>query len=188
MNITVLIDNGHGINTPGKCSPIWSDGTQLFEWQYNRIIARRVKAELEKIGVKCELIVPEEVDISLWERVKRINAYSGRCIVVSIHCNAAGSIQANGWECWTTTRKNNSDKLAECFLDNFKDVFPDKKNRGAKEKHFTILNGSKFPIVLTENFFMTNEEECKWMLTDECISKIVNLHVISIKQYLELYA
>ena len=28
----VLLDNGHGENTPGKRSPKWSDGSQLFEW------------------------------------------------------------------------------------------------------------------------------------------------------------
>ena len=34
----ILIDNGHGENTPGKCSP---DG-RLKEWAYTREIADRV--------------------------------------------------------------------------------------------------------------------------------------------------
>ena len=178
----VLIDNGHGKDTKGKCSPLWHDGTQLFEWQHNRIIARRVKDELEKLGVEVELIVPEEDDISLWDRVKRINSHDEKCIVVSIHCNAGGG---HGWEVWTTTRKNNSDELAQCFVDVFPEIFPDKKNRGAKEKNFTILNGSKWPIVLTENFFMDTEDECHWLMTDDAISRIVKLHVEAITSYLE---
>jgi N-acetylmuramoyl-L-alanine amidase len=43
-----LIDNEHGENTPGKRSPVWPDGTQLFEWEYAREIARRVETELLK--------------------------------------------------------------------------------------------------------------------------------------------
>jgi hypothetical protein len=41
----ILIDNGHGENTPGKRSPVWEDGVQLFEWEYAREIARRVETE-----------------------------------------------------------------------------------------------------------------------------------------------
>ena len=37
----VLLDNGHGENTPGKRSPKWSDGSQLFEWEYAREIAKK---------------------------------------------------------------------------------------------------------------------------------------------------
>ena len=39
-NMKILIDNGHGENTPGKCSP---DG-RLKEWAYTREIADRVVA------------------------------------------------------------------------------------------------------------------------------------------------
>ena len=38
----VLIDNGHGVDTKGKRSPVWPDGRQLFEWEFNRDIAKRV--------------------------------------------------------------------------------------------------------------------------------------------------
>ena len=55
----ILIDNGHGIETPGKRSP---DG--LFrEYLYNRIIATRVVSELPDRGHDAELLVPEVSDI-----------------------------------------------------------------------------------------------------------------------------
>ena len=38
--ITVLIDNGHGVNTPGKHSPIKDDGKRLYEWEHTRKMAR----------------------------------------------------------------------------------------------------------------------------------------------------
>ncbi len=46
----VLIDNGHGENTPGKRSP---DG-RLREWAYSREIADLVVAGLRKLGIDAE--------------------------------------------------------------------------------------------------------------------------------------
>ena len=37
-NTLIIIDEGHGRDTPGKRSPLWSDGTQLYEWEFNRFI------------------------------------------------------------------------------------------------------------------------------------------------------
>ena len=61
----ILIDNGHGFDTPGKCSP---DKT-FREWEYNRLIAKQVVAILVENGYDAELLVPEDNDISLKERV-----------------------------------------------------------------------------------------------------------------------
>ena len=55
----ILIDNGHGSNTPGKCSP---DG-RLREYSYTREIAGRVVFELRKLGIDAELVVKEEIDV-----------------------------------------------------------------------------------------------------------------------------
>ena len=52
----VLIDNGHGENTPGKRSPKWADGSQLFEWQYAREVANAVYNQLIAKGVDLSLI------------------------------------------------------------------------------------------------------------------------------------
>ena len=46
-----LIDNGHGVETPGKRSP---DGLFL-EYQYNRLIASRVAANLLDCGHDAQL-------------------------------------------------------------------------------------------------------------------------------------
>ena len=65
----VLIDNGHGVNTPGKRSP---DG-RFREYKYNREIAAAVVEHLKLRGIDAELLVPEEEDISLEERSRRVN-------------------------------------------------------------------------------------------------------------------
>ena len=55
----VLIDNGHGVETPGKRSP---DG-RLREYAYAREIADRVVSLLQDNGIDAVRIVPEETDI-----------------------------------------------------------------------------------------------------------------------------
>ena len=64
----ILIDNGHGINTPGKCSP---DG-RFKEYAWAREIAKTLYNRLND-SYTTKLITPEDVDISLATRVKRVN-------------------------------------------------------------------------------------------------------------------
>lgn len=87
----ILIDNGHGENTPGKRSP---DG-RLREYLYTREIAEEVVAELRRRGYDAERIVRENIDVSLSTRVRRINDVckelgSANVLLVSIHNDAAG--------------------------------------------------------------------------------------------------
>lgn len=81
--IKVLIDNGHGEETPGKRSP---DG-RLREYAYAREIANRVVSKLQEVGVDAVRIVTEETDISLPERVARANkayAESGKQAIYNV--------------------------------------------------------------------------------------------------------
>ena len=83
----ILIDNGHGAETRGKRSP---DG-RLLEYRENRIIARGIVDALTARGLDASLLVPEETDISLPERCRRVNEWCrqlGRrnVILISIHC------------------------------------------------------------------------------------------------------
>ena len=64
----VLIDAGHGIDTPGKRSP---DGSFL-EYLWNRQVADLVIARLKAAGVDCGLVVTETNDISLRTRAARV--------------------------------------------------------------------------------------------------------------------
>ena len=70
----ILIDNGHGINTAGKRSP---DGL-VREGVINRIIARAVVEHLVLRGYDAKLLVPEDRDVSLKERVARANRLTCR--------------------------------------------------------------------------------------------------------------
>lgn len=118
----ILIDNGHGENTPGKRSP---DGT-FREYAYTREIADEVVRELAKRGYVAERIVKENLDVPLAERARRVNEVCARygannVLLVSIHCNAAGNgewMNARGWSAYTTKGKTkvSTNWQTECMM------------------------------------------------------------------------
>lgn len=45
-----------------------------------------------------------------------------------------------------------------------------------KESDFTILKKTVCPAVLTENFFMDTERDCRFILSDEGRDRIARMH------------
>ena len=171
----VILDNGHGIDTPGKRSPAWSNGTQLFEWKFNRDIVDYIIQYLQVANISYVKLIEEYQDISLKERVDRINTIykenkdKYKVYLISVHGNAADNAPtANGIEVFTSIGETKSDTIAEVFYSKLKNLGwkmrPNRSNKGGKEENFYILKNSHCPAVLTENGFYTNEEECKKML------------------------
>jgi N-acetylmuramoyl-L-alanine amidase len=196
----ILIDNGHGDNTPGKRSP---DG-KLLEWHITRRMAKAIVSRLERAGYDAELLTPENYDVRLIERVHRVNVKAQslgkkNVIVVSIHCNAAGSdgkwLSATGWEAWTSPGRTDSDTLAECLYKaaekhlEGQTIREYKKKEGDRDKEarFTILKDTLCPAVLTENFFMDNRKDVQYLLSDEGFEAIVKTHVEGIINYITTY-
>lgn len=171
----VILDAGHGIDTPGKRSPVWSNNTQLFEWKFNRDIVDSIIGYLQVANISYVKLIEESQDISLKERVDRINTIykenkdKYKVYLISIHGNAADNAPtANGIEVFTSIGETKSDTIAEVFYSKLKNLGwkmrPNRSNKGGKEENFYILKNSHCPAVLTENGFYTNEEECKKML------------------------
>lgn len=191
----VLIDNGHGENTPGKRSP---DG-RLREWAYTREIADMVVAGLRKRGVDAERIVREDIDVSLIERCRRANAIykeSGKkAILVSIHCNAAGSgaswMNARGWSVFVSNNASvNSKRLADFLAKaagekgvNIRKPMPGKL---FWEQNLAMCRDTNCPAVLTENFFQDNKEDVEYLLSPAGKQAVVQIHVDGIIKYLGL--
>ena len=192
----IFIDNGHGLMTAGKRSP---DG-QFREPFYNREIARRVVSNLRDRGLDAELLVPEDDDISLAERVRRINAAcfllgKQNVILVSIHVNAAGNgskwLNATGWSVYTCKGQTVSDKLAECLCQAAIKNFPGRRIRTDMsdgdmdwEEGFYILRKSLCPAVLTENFFMDSRDDLEYLQSRAGKQAVVDTHVEGIVEYL----
>lgn len=192
----ILIDNGHGNNTAGKRSP---DG-RLMEWEYNRIIAKEVVKRLKQQGYDADLIVTEDKDISLTERVNRVNTWcdklgTANVVFVSIHVNAApgsGWSTARGWVPYVAPNASaKSKELAQIFYD-YAIQYKLQGNRSMPKEHyqignFTVIVKTKCPAVLTENLFQNNKEDVDYLLSDEGKNTIVELHVNGLKDYVKKY-
>lgn len=195
----ILIDNGHGVDTPGKRSP---DG-RLLEYAYNREIASCVNDELRERGFFSSLLVPEQDDIPLEERCRRVNrvcaelGWRNVCLV-SIHVNAAGHgdkwYDAEGWCCFTSPGQTLGDLLANYLCQAALQTLPGHRMRfdytdgdADQEAAFYILRHTACASCLTENGFMDSRKSCDFLLSEEGKSAIVTLHVRGIEEYVQRY-
>ena len=145
-----------------------------------------------------------DIDVSLTTRATRawnkIKASGKKGIFVSVHANANGKgsawDNAKGWSTYTTKGNNISDQLADCFYDEAEKLFDGKKlriridksdNDRDWEENFTVIfkmeqfstkNGKPtVPAVLTENFFYSNIDDCKYLCSNQGKEAIVKLHL-----------
>lgn len=196
----IILNNGHGgiidgkYQTAGKRSPKWDDDSQLFEGVFNRIIVNGISDRLAKLGIRHIILVPVQKDVSLKTRVYVANQQyekNNNCLYVSIHSNAGGG---SGSEIFTSPGQTKSDKIASVFGQHYMWHFPEMKLRTDyasdgdldKEARFYELIHTKMPAVLTENFFMDNEYECRNILMSEHgREKIINWHVAAIQSCID---
>lgn len=191
----VIIDNGHGVDTAGKCSPVWNDGSKLWEYEFNRDVAARIAYHCKMNGIRFKMLVTEMHDISLKERCKRANAIydsiAEECFLLSIHANAG---MGTGFEVWTSKGKTKSDAYADIFMEEAERELKEFKMRkdetdgdSDKEDQFYILRRTKMPAVLTENLFMDTERDCRLLLSDEGRERIAEFHFRAIKRIVDTY-
>ena len=191
--IYVILDNGHGENTPGKCSP----DKRLYEWYWNRDIVRRISARLNELNIPNEILVTEDFDVSLSERVKRANKMSLMAkkqglepILISIHINASGNggwKSANGWSVWVSNNASiKSREFAQILYTEAEEVGLKGNRSTPKERYWTanfyILKNTNCPAVLTENMFQDNKDDVEFLLSEEGKNKITELHIEAIKK------
>ncbi|MFZ5939824.1 MAG: N-acetylmuramoyl-L-alanine amidase [Bacteroidota bacterium] len=175
-----ILDNGHGNDTPGKRSPVLPDGRQFFEYEFNRAVVSRLKGKLDTAGLQSTILVPEQHDISLPERVRRANSLQSTLplFFISVHSNAfgnAGFSAPRGIETFYYTGSVKGRALAEVFQKHLL-AHTGWKDRKVKEAEFYVIKNSAMPAVLTENGFYTNLEECELLLDDSWREKIASAH------------
>lgn len=193
--LCIFLDNGHGSNTPGKCSP----DKRILEYKWNREQVALIAPKLEAAGIKVEIIVPETKDISLSQRVKRVNnlyakykAMGYECALVSVHINAAGGDgkwhNATGWTGWVSKNSSSKSKKLAQLLYKEAEKANLKGNRYVPDcKYWTanyyILKNTNCPAVLTENLFQDNKGEVDYLITDKGNNTLADLHVNAILEY-----
>ena len=198
----VMLDNGHGEDTPGKCSPDKS----IREYDYNRKVVAALKVELEKAGIPYYIVVPEIRDVKLRTRVNRANkkyeeakANGQKAFFISVHLNAAKNgvwYSARGWSAWTSKGQTAGDKLADCLYEAAHEVLDPKKIKIRTDKsdgdedwenNFTVITETTCPACLTENFFQDNREDVDYLLSEEGFNDVVKIHLEGIKKYIRKY-
>lgn len=191
----VLIDNGHGANTPGKCSP----DKQIREYSYAREIASLLEQKLKEEGITAIRIVTEENDVPLKQRVSRVNTICRKfgtqnCCVVSIHLDACPPNDGK----WHNARgfsirvaKNasqKSKKLARCLYEQA-EALGLKGNRSVPPEKYWVQNlaicrDTNCAAVLTENLFQDNKEDVAFLLSKKGKDAIVQLHLNGLLNYI----
>ena len=197
-DLVVIFDAGHGINTPGKCSPDKS----LYEWSWNREIVAMLCERLYGLeNIQTVILVPEENDVPLKERVRRVNTIvhdakieGKEVLLISIHINAAGHgtwNNASGWSVWVSNNASEKSKqFAQIAYEQAKLLDLCGNRVVPKENYWTsnfyILKNTPCTAVLTENLFQDNHDDVAFLKSEDGKEKIVDLHVNAIKKYLEL--
>ena len=188
----ILIDNGHGSNTKGKCSP---DGRHR-EYLWTRRFAERLEKHLKARGFDAQRIVTEDTDISIKERCKRVNAVCSslgakNVLLVSIHNNAAGSDgkwhSARGWSAHVSLNASDRSKDLACRL------IGSVEARGITVRKYSrrepywaqnlgICRDTNCAAVLTENMFQDNLEDVAKLYDEAFFATLVDAHANGIIQ------
>lgn len=194
----ILLDNGHGVNTSGKCSP---DG--LFrEYRYARQVTALVQQQLKAQGYDARILVPEEGDVALTQRAARVNALCDQygkknVLLVSVHNDAAGADgkwhDARGLSVRVSPQASQESlRLARCIYDAGARIGGNAVtgNRCVPPGHYWpqslyILNATKCPAVLIENLFQDNREDVTWLMSPEGLATVARYHVEGIKAYIK---
>jgi len=200
-NYLWILDNGHGgiidgvYQTSGKRSPVWPDGQILYEGEFNRAIVDRLVKLCESNGIDYVNLVDTQEDVPLSDRTSKANQIAKSsdkpCIYVSIHANGFSEEQANGWSVYTSIGETKSDKIATILFEKAASEFVGEYMRKDtysdgdvdKEANFWVLAKTTMPAILSENFFMTNSDNChKYLLSEDGRDKVAKIHFEMIQQ------
>lgn len=193
--MVIIFDRAHGKDVAGKKSP----DSRLIEWKWSQAFITLVMAKLSNCNLKvlCPFI-HLDTEPGLSKRVETYNelvAKHGDCLMISPHVNAAGEgweERASGFEIWTSPGQDESDPIADVFLNEIARVFPGEKIRKDltdgdqdKEAKFTVLYGNgvlkpKYKAVLVENLFMTCHADVDKLLDEKFNDTLADAYINAI--------
>lgn len=146
---TVCLDPGHGGKDPG------ATGGGVREKDIALDVSKKIRAYLQ--AAMCSVILTRENDtfISLGNRAAEANMW-GADLFLSVHCNSAPNVSANGMEVYVhTSRGADSTRAAHAIYDR---LLPASglKGRGVKANNYAVLRETSMPAVLIELGFISN--------------------------------
>ena len=160
----------HGVNppTPGKRTPVLPNlNRSIYENEFNRAAKNKFIEALFRNSFSVYDVKPELYDVSISERVRRINRQN-LTLLVTFAYNAFGENfnSASGLEVFYSSlnpRAAESLGLAEQLYAKLIQNTP-QRGRGVKDLDVGVLSSVNCPSSLIEAGFMTNLEEAQLMI------------------------
>lgn len=164
----VMLDPGHGGSDPGASSL-----GEEYESAVTLNIAEKVADCLAARGVKVLMTRREESDVSLDTRIAMIRKYSPT-LFVSIHCDSSETPDLFGTH--TFYYENFSQPLADSIHRQMAEVYGTlyqadeakaaESDRGIKFYPFAVTRTENCPSVLVECGYLSNEEDCDFLMSE----------------------
>lgn len=168
-NYLIALDDGHGMQTPGKRTPKFSDGSFMHENEFNSAVVRKLDTILKRCGLGTMYTAPTDADTPLRDRTSLANLRKAT-LFISVHANALdGSFKGadpSGVSTHYYPTSEKSKELARC-VHNYLIKGTPQKDRGITPSNFHVLRESKMPAVLIEAAFMDNIREARLLRTDK---------------------
>jgi N-acetylmuramoyl-L-alanine amidase len=167
MAYLIAIDDGHGMSTPGKRTPMLPDGRVMRENEFNRAVAALLDVHLRRCGFRTLLVAPTDEDTPLNTRTAAANRAKAN-FYISIHANAFGDgwNEARGIETYYYTGSKEGQKAATIIHRQLMLGTP-LPNRGVKFRaDLAVLRDTNMPAVLVECAFMTNLPDAMLLLSE----------------------
>lgn len=189
----IVLDCGHSKTTSGKHSPDKS----FFEYEYNRILGKRIGNRLTELGIDwCFTYSTDaENDLSLSQRANVANRWASELgknnvILISLHFNAASMgewVEAEGFCVFSTKGNTVSDKFANIVVEEAEKILKPlkKKIRGHLESNFTVIFKTTCPSILIEYGFYTDKSELEFMKSEEGLKAYEDITVNAILRFNE---
>ena len=174
----VILDDGHGMDTAGKRTPKFADGSFMRENDFNDAVVKKMGSKFTQVGVDVYYTAPEVGDIPLATRSARANAkyreYVSKhgadnviCILISVHANA----YLGYWGTWGgintfyQTGSSRGLKLGTAVHTELKKG-TQLRDRGVKANNLHMTRETVMGAILVECGFMDNKQEAELLRSD----------------------
>jgi N-acetylmuramoyl-L-alanine amidase len=170
----IVCDAGHGGQDSGAVNYV----VGALEKDLNLRIAMALQGWLLSDGHEVLMTRASDHFVDLNERAAIANRAKADAFI-SIHCNAAGSLTAKGFEIWTSIGLTKADALATAIGQAIQANFPRLITRFDfadgdldKEGNLAVLRMTRCPAVLIEAGFISEDSEAIWLMDPNTIQNI----------------
>lgn len=204
---TIIIDCGHGGYDAGTTGFFKS-----VEKNITLAIGMQLAQELKKIGYAVALTRTDDTFVALDERTMFANTHVKNGILLSLHANNASNNNVQGLETYCLSsslfkkseygletamdimiqdfddaKYKRSQQLAHCVHHNILGTVVQKgytlRNRAIKNAVTQVLMGTRWPAILVEMEYLSNENGAKFLLSDQYQKAIVTGICQGIQEY-----